>query len=502
VQLVALVLVLAVSASARADDLETLRVVDVRAPRGQLERAASALTLVNQLVEDGAWETLRSGLMQRPEGVLLLMFLSSNQPRSAGVDLAIGAGGGTDGGVGAGDVTATLTARVSGDYCDLVAASVSVRGGFAAQGEGAIGEARAGAGLCFWRGLFAPVDSKRPQLGAMSLLPLRMRAGLAVNATPRFTAPRSDPRRTYSEATVGVATEGIRWMRSDPSHGIGFMYLDLEERWEWPGAFEGDHGYETIAGFGFVRLFRTRSPLALADRAIDIFDIQLHGVRFDDAVALIEARPVVIRGLGLGSDRVLLDLDAGVGASGGTIQTSNCLDDVGCTDETIMRGDDVADVTTWVGNGALTLGTQVDGGGVRFARTLDSNLLAQLAVENRATAWYQRQRASQIVRAELFGGTARHYLGVDVRGDERFAGASVDVQVEVGPRLWAGAQLDGIYAFARDPVLAGRVAGTGVRAFATLAWTLDLAHRDIHVKVPTMEELDRQLKATEPAASP
>lgn len=500
-RLVALVLVLAVSASARADDLETLRVVEVRAPRGQLERAASALALVHQIVEDGAWETLRSGLMQRPEGVLLLMFLSSNQPRSAGVDLAIGAGGGTEGGAGAGDVTATLTARISGDYCDLADASVSVRGGFAGQGAGAIGEARAGAGLCFWRGLFV-ADKAHPELGAMSVMPLRVRAGLAINATPRFSAPRNDPRRTFSEATVGAATEGIRWMRTDPSHGIGFGYLGFEERWEWPGAFDGDHGYETIAGFGFVRLFRTRSPLALADRAIDIFDFQLHGVRFDDAVALIEARPLRIRGLGLGSDRVLLDLDLGVGASGGTIQTSNCLDNVGCTEETIMRGDNVADVTTWVGGGALTLGTQVDGGGVRFARTLDSNLLAQLAVESRATAWYQRQRASQIVRAEVFGGTARHYLDVDLRGDERFAGASVDVQVEVGPRLWAGAQLDGIYAFARDPVLEGRVAGTGVRAFATLAWTLDLAHSDIHVQVPTVEELDRELKATEPAASP
>lgn len=488
--------------TAHADELDTVRVLGVDVPRSQLQRASSALSLIQRMAEIGVWEAAKEELAKAPEGVLLLAYLSSNTPRVGVVDFSLNAGAGTTEGGGAGDITASIGARVVGDYCDVASASLSVRASYAREGDLFGGEARAAAGLCLWRGLFVGPDSKiePDQTWFASLFPLRARAELAVNASPRFSSSRNQPRRRYSEARYGFTVDGLRYMPTDPRRGATFIYAGFENRWEWANLFEGDHGFELIGGFGFVRFFRTREPWALADRAIDIFDIRLHGTKFDESVALIELYPLRLRGVGFGGDHVLFDADLGIGLSGGTITSSSCLDNVGCVEDVVMTGENVADIATAVGRAGMSVGTRASGGGLMFARTLDSNMLGQLAVEDRFTGWYQQQRDGFVVRGEVFGGTAQHFLDVDARGRERFVGTGIDAQLEVRPQLWLGAQVDGVRVFERDAVLDGRVAGSGVRAFATLSWTFDLTRQKIDLPVPTIQELTQEPAAEQPAA--
>ena len=288
-------------------------------------------------------------------------------------------------------------------------------------------------------------------------------------------------------------------MPSVPERGLTFIYAGFEQRWEWPDLFSGRRGFELGGGFGFVRLFHVRGAEALADRAIDIVDIRLHGTRFDESVAIIDLYPVRVRGLGLGSSRVLLDAELGFGGSGGTIGSTDCIDEVGCVEETIMTGANVATVNTWIGRFGLAVGARARGGGVELVRRVDSNILGQVAVETRTTGWYQTVDGPMVARGEVFGGTATHYLDIDARGAERFAGASLDLQYQLNPRLAAGVQLDGLRAFRRDPILEDRVAGSGVRAFVTLSFTTELQRTAVALDLSALEPPPKQPEVEEPA---
>ena len=163
------------------------------------------------------------------------------------------------------------------------------------------------------------------------------------------------------------------------------------------------------------------------------------------------------------------------------IGSTECLDKVGCVEETITTGGNVAKVSTWAAQLGLSIGDRTTSGGVHFEHRLDSNVLGQLAVEARTTAWYQTVGDSVIARGEAFGGTATHYLDVDARGDERFVGGALDLSYRVAPQWWLGLQVDALRAFDRAPVLEGRVAGSGVRAFATLGWTTELYRQAVQL---------------------
>jgi hypothetical protein len=472
---------LAAATPAYADGPDLLRTTPVRSVRSQLERVSDALALYQQLstltVEDVIVE-----LGKRPEGAMLLAYINANQPRAFITEADATLGGGTAEGGLVGELTGAFTARVAGDFCDLASVGLVARGSAGTgDAEGSAFEARANAGVCLWKGLYFPPDLDIP--GSGSLFPIRLWASLALNTTPRFAAVRNEPRRRYSEALVGFALEGIRYSPSNPATGVSFMYADVSERWEWRDAFEGDHGFETAARFGFFRLFRSRDARALADRAIDIIDIDLHGTRFDpkEAVALIDLYPVRISGFGLGSDRVLLDAEIGVTTSGGTISSTNCLDD-DCTTEEIDTGENVADVVTWAAHGALSAGERRRALGLDFRRFLSSNILGQLTLENRTTLWHQVLAGPLLVRADAFAGTALHYLDVDARGREKFVGGTVDGRYNIGGSpLWVGVQLDAVAAFDRDDVLSGRVAGSGVRAFITLGVHHEISRQPIEL---------------------
>jgi len=483
--------VLGVIGEAAAEPPETLRSLPIDVPRGQLEGLVQVLELTSALREKSVAELIGEAVAKSPDAQMLMLYLMSNTPKAIVADVVVTAGGGMTETAGSGELTAMVGARVEGDYCDLLHGSLAVRASYDA---GLTGEARANAGFCLWQGLYVGPEALELEKLSASLFPLRMEGEIALNATPRFTSLRNQPRRRYTEAKYSFTLEGLRIMPSVPERGLTFIYAGFEQRWEWPDVFSGSRGFELAGGFGFFRMFRVRGAEALADRAIDFIDIELHGTRFDESVAIIDLYPLRIRGLGLGTSRVLLDAELGFGGSGGRIGTTDCIDEVGCVEEMIMTGDNVEAVNTWIARFGLAVGTRARGGGVHFVRRLDSNILGQVAVENRTTGWLQTASGPVVARGELFGGSATHYLDIDARGEERFAGASLDLQYQLDARLAVGVQLDGLRAFRRDPILDDRVAGSGVRAFATLSFAMELQRTavdlDLSALVPTPKRPD------------
>ncbi len=415
---------------------------------------------------------------------LVALFVQSNRPTSAVVTATATLDAGGEKYAGSGAITAHVQARLVGEFCDLASIGVLARGsgGVGSSGGSGTGEMRAWGAACLPRGftltaadLNAPdlhTDPNEPRLQfpsttTISVMPLRLSAHVALNASPSFTSMRNEPLRTFSETAYGIGVEGARISLYRPDRGFSFIYANIAQRWEWAGLPKsGEAGYELSAQFGFFRLFHVRSREALADRSIDFLDFKLHGVRFVRSAAILDLAPVRINGLALGSDHMLADASFGLGASGGTITSSD--------GGTVMNSDDVPEITTWVGKFGVTEGTQTQALGVQFIRTLDSNVAAQLALENRVTAWGTLNQADLRSRAEIFGGSAKHYFDKTTSGRERFIGLAVNVDYAVATNWWLGLRGEGVTSYARDATLDGRISDDGFRGFATLTWTSDL----------------------------
>lgn len=485
---------------------DTLRSTPVREARNQLERLAESQALARAGsdaalvvdVGDGAATNTADRVVDRAmdsgaswlgientsaaaDAIALAAYLGSNPPQAIVWDADVTLGSGTAAGALVGEITAAATVRVTGDYCDVAEAGAAVRGTTGTDLSSV--EARLHGGVCFWRGMYGPPTAKDPASG--SLFPIRASGEVALNVSPRFAAARNQLRFNYSSINFDLALEALRLSPKTPATGGSFLYFDIGQRWEWIDPLAVEHGYAVDGRFGFFRFFRTRGPAALSDRAIDVIDIDSHGLRGDPdkAVVIVNVNPVRLRGIGLGSDRVLLDAEFGYAGSGGTISTSDCVNE-SCVDEDIMNGKDVAEVSTWGARTALSLGTRTLGGGIDIRRGVDGNVLGQVTLERRATAWTQISRGRTTLRAEAFTGSATHYLDLTTRGHERFAGAALDSRVTVSPSLWAGFQLDGIAAYDRDATLEGQIAGSGIRAFATLGYHRELKRRPLAMRPP------------------
>ncbi len=461
---------------AQADSIDVLRTA-YQPPRSQAEQLSRKFLSLHADVG----ETLAT---LDDAAQFAALFIEANLPTSAVVTATATLDAGGEKYSGSGAITAQMQARLVGEFCDLASVGVLARGSgaFSDSGRSGTGEMRVWGTACLPRGLTLTaaalnqpdpnaaanaLDWQFPSTATISVMPLRLSAHVALNASPSFTSMRNEPFRTFSETAYGIGLEGARVSLYQPDRGFSFIYANIAQRWEWAGLPKsGEAGYELSAQFGFFRLFRVRSRAALADRSIDILDFKLHGVRFARSAAIADVAPVRINGLSLGSDHLLADANVGLGISGGTISSSD--------GGTVMNSDDVPDIVTWVGKFGITEGSQAQALGVQFIRTLDSNVAAQLAVENRVTAWGTLNQADLRSRAELFGGSAKHYFDKTTSGQERFVGLAVNVDYAVAPNWWLGLRGEGVTSYARDATLDGRISGNGFRGFATLTWTQDL----------------------------
>jgi hypothetical protein len=476
----------AVASPTRADPIELLR-----DSYGQLRSEVELL----QATYDGLFaraQLLKEQVQEAQQ--LAALYLASNQPTGAELDLTASTGtGGQDRAV-IGDVAVSARARVLGELCDLAevgamaraSANRDLRSGGVTDGAA---EIQAWGNVCLPRGITLTGDqlnqasedseASEPQDGStlqlapsfrLALFPLRFNARVAINASPSLASKRNDPVRTYSEVGYGFAVEGARMSFAESNRGLSFIFMSLQQRWEWAGIpAGGDAGYEISADVGPVRLYKVRGPEALADRSIDFLAIVLHGVRFGAASGLIEVYPVRLTGIGLFGERVLVDASVGVVASGATIDSSD--------GGTIMPDPRIAKVTTAGGTFSVATGTVARGWGLVATRTLDTNILAQLTLENRGTAWTQLSQAGLRARGEAFAGTARHFFDHGTSGRERFVGASVTVDYALRDALWLGVRAEGVASFARDAILQDTIAGSSYRALATMTWSRVAASR-------------------------
>ena len=404
-----------------------------------------------------------SALEERADEVFLLaeLYLATDPIEAAQVEVSGTVGGGFDVSRAAADASVQLTAHLDTATCRALWVSLLVRGRTATSLDGrarASGEAAAGA--CFPNGLSLAGVIGAPI--ALAAFPLRAEAHAALSRTPALTASRSALREPYSEAGWSLATEGLRFAYGrGRTRWITGPGAAVTQTWQWLGFPTGDPArLELTLDTWFVGLHRRRPPIALADRAVDVFVIGGHGVRDDNGAAVIDFWPVRITGLGLGSDRVLLD--TGIALSGvGTFGEEG--------DEIVTTGLPQVDIVAT--HTALHVGTQRGSVSIGYDRTLDANLLAELVHEDRG--WIAGRRAEGRLRfaAGAFGGRARHYFDLTTRGDERLIGATFDASYAVRTDLAFGLAVSGTYTLARDAALEGRVAGDGVRAMLTATTT-------------------------------
>lgn len=212
-----------------------------------------------------------------------------------------------------------------------------------------------------------------------------------------------------------------------------------------------------------VRLFRfhrRRPPIALADRSIDVFAFGAHGVRDDNGAAVIDLWPLRISGLGLGTDRVLVDLGLGINGVGELAANDDQIPTTGLPQVDIAAA-----------QAALHLGDQRRSLSIGYDRRLDTNLLAELVHEDRAWIAGRRREGQLRFDAGAFGGRAIHYFDEATRGAERLVGASLDASFALRDDLAIGVALAATHALERDAALDGRVAPGGVRALVTVTAT-------------------------------
>ncbi|HWO21569.1 MAG TPA: hypothetical protein VNO30_22525, partial [Kofleriaceae bacterium] len=433
----------------------------------ELGRKAYAAVNAAEAHEDQIREKYRE-VQERAEDFFAAtdLLLASEPIDSAGVEVTASAGGGYDVSRPTSEASAELIAYLGSASCRTVWASLLVRGRTATDIDD---RARAGgaaaAGVCFPKGIYLSNMFELPI--TMSAFPLRIEGRAALLKTPALTAARSALREPYSETGWSVAMEGMRFLRGkEPGiqrrRWIAAPGVSVTQNWQWRGYPTGDPArLEVSADIWFVRVHRERPPLALADRSIDVFAIGLHGVRDENGAAVVDFWPLRISGLGLGTDRVLVD--ASVGFSGlGTINADG--------EEIPTTGLPQVDIVA--AHAALHIGTQRGSLSLGFDSTLDTNLLAELVYESRGYVSGRGGAGRLWIDAGAFGGRAIHYLDLTTQGEERFVGLSLDGTYTIAKHVAAGVSIAATHTLHRDATLTeDRVPRDGVRALLTLTAT-------------------------------
>ncbi len=373
-------------------------------------------------------------------------------------------------GAGADRRDATLDAVVGVAYtaraerCDLLHVGASARGGVITADAPVVGSAQQWGALCLEPGISGAMFG--PELAGLSLFPLRLREAAVIGATPRLTAPRATLDERYSEAGFGFDVEGARWAWR-PGRGVAIAGFTADQRWRWSGLpGEGDARVELRGEMWFVRFYRQRGPLAPADRRIDVFAIGFHGIQADNGAAIVDAVPLRLTGIGVGQERVLLDLSLGFAGTGTITSTTS---GPGVDDMTTIGTTGLPDVARTIARVAAYGGTPARAAAVAYDRTLDTNVLADVIVEDRGTAWLRALVAGGSARAAAFVSRATYFLDEDVVARERLVGASLDAALPVGRGLAVAVTVDASIGLgALDPALDGHAPARGVRALIEL----------------------------------
>lgn len=442
---------LALAAPAHADPL-----------RDALDVVRAVSTYVGATQEAQLAARIQRELDRVEATIALATALFENNPvRGGSIEAGVTAGGGFDIDRGGADVAAMFSAHLDTDRCELLSADLLVRGRTSTSvDERARGSVDGALGACFPEGLDLS-ESGYP----ITAFPIRGRVHGALNKTPALGASRSLIAEPYSEAGFGVWMEGMRYVRSNGRY-FAAPGLTVEQRYHWRGwPADTPTREEVVADAYFFRVARRRHAPALADRAIDIFGFGFHGVQGETGVAVGEFWPLRISGLGIGSDRVMFDFVMGVTAPGTlTDEDGDVIDSANVPERTIAFA-----------RTALTVGDRALAAGARYDRMLDTNLLSELVQEDRGMLWmHSRHGVASFAASALFT-RALYFPDKTTRGEERLVGGTFDGSYALGGGVSVGLAIEATHAITRDASLDGRVVPDGIRAFATVSYTQQLA---------------------------
>jgi hypothetical protein len=395
----------------------------------------------------------------RDAEVLLDLLLAHDPIEALAIDVAATAGAGVDVDRPAAELSARIAVHADSTHCQAVWATGMVRGRSAAgDGDARTLSGEGSAGVCFPEGIDLTMAAGVP----VTIFPVRVEVFGAIDKTPSRAAARAMLRERYSEGGFGVSVEGMRWAWGDLRHWVAAPGVTVNQRWQWRGFPSGDPAREDVGlDLWFVRLHHQRDGRALADRSVDFFAIDGHGVRDDNGAAVIGFWPVRVTGFGLGTDRVLVD--AAVGVSGtGTIGSNH----------DVIATTGLPHVTIAGVHAAVQVGDRSQSLALGFDRRLDTNALAELTAEDRAWVRGHSTWRDLWLDAGVYYSHARHYLDATTRGTEHVIGGTADAQFALSRQLALGVSLEAVVPVARDPVLADR--GDGLRALVTATGTYAL----------------------------
>ncbi len=437
------------------------------APR--VARADGWLELARQAT--GLWtESQESEVRQRLDEARLLasLYAANTEVLEQRLDVTGALGLGTERAAAQADLVVGASYTARGERCDILQVGASARAGLDVGAPSTTSSAQHWAELCLDPGISsATLD---PELRGLFLFPLRLREGVAINATPRLTAPRASFDERYSEAGFGFAVEGLRY-EWRPDHGVALPGFSADERWRWRGLPGGDDARFELSGeMYFVRLYHHRGARAPSDRQVDVFAIAFHGIQADNGAAIIDFMPVRLTGFGLGQEHVLVDLSVGVAGTG---ELSSSTSGPGVDNMETIGTTGLPDVTRASVHAAIYGGAAARAFAVAYDRGVDTNLFADVIVEDRGSAWLRYPLgAGGRARAALFVARATYFLDEDVVAGERVVGISADAEVPLGRGLRLGFSLDAALGLAAlDPALDGHAPGRGVRGLVELRAT-------------------------------
>jgi hypothetical protein len=443
---------LLVASPARADTLRKVEALWEASQEGEIRRK---VTQVRDQIEASI--------------ALADAFLDNNAPIDARVDVIAEAGAGIDDREFAAQGTAAIVFAVRQERCDLLQAGLSIRGDLRSRSPHTLGGMQQWAEICLSGGLdFGPLEPESTHPG-MAVFPLVLRESALMLARPRLTAPRAAIDEAYSDIGYGFDVEGLRY-RWREHNGLAFIGFSADQRWRWRHFYGGEESKsELTADIWIVRLFHTRGETALADRYIDTIVVGLHGIQADNGAAIVNFWPVRISGLGLFSDSLLLDAEWGIGGTG-TISSETS--GPGANNMTTIETTDLPDVTAGVAHAALHVGDVYRAVSAAYDRTVDTNVLADVIVEDRFTLSAQRTEPVWLARGAAFVSRAKYFLDEDTRAEERVLGFAFSGSYKLPRELDLGLTLEGVFGLHdRDPVLDGHALPRGLRMFVTLGTT-------------------------------
>ncbi|CAN5758801.1 hypothetical protein BH11MYX3_BH11MYX3_15680 [soil metagenome] len=396
-------------------------------------------------------------------------FLVNNQPIAARVDVFAEAGGGLDARAVAFEGTVGAVFAVSSERCDVIQAGLSLRADLRSRSPHGLGGAQQWVQLCLSGGLDVGslMETSAP---GFAIFPLVLRESALMLARPRLTAPRSAIDEDYSDIGYGFDVEGARWLWR-PDHGMGFIGFTADQRYRWRHFYGGEKVKTELSGnIWFVRLLHTRSELALADRFIDFFAIDFHGIQADNGAAIIGFYPMRIYGLGpFGTDLVLVDADLGFGGTG---TLGSDVNGPGVHEMTTIESTGLPDIDYVIAHGALHIGHARQSLSAAYDRTVDTNVLADVITEQRFTLSGTYTEPAWVAHAAAFVSKANYYLDEETTAEERIVGAAFTGSYSLPHQLQLGLTLEAAFGLNdRDPVLDGRVLPRGLRGFLTLGTT-------------------------------